>query len=179
MFISAINGLSSSVIALNLLKSSPVNAQQSQGSTDPLLAINKNDQIQDADDSFSVDLTQSLADKQIEVYLTINALASDVSAAKDRGAYLEAAFLGLAKMEYSKVARVLSDKIESRNEKTAALAVERLDVASLENVKDIITGATGAEDVDADIEAENGGQALDKKATEAQEAAEALKDLTA
>lgn len=177
MSISAISGLSSSVIALNLLKSSPVIAQQSQGSTAPLLAINKNDQIQDADDSFSVDLTQSLADKQIEVYLTINELASDTSAAKERGAWVEAAFLTLAKVEYSKISRVLSDTVKSRNEKTAALAVESLDVASLENVKDIITEATGAEDVDADIEAENGGQTLDKQAKEAQEAAEALKDL--
>lgn len=154
-----------------------MSAAQSQGTIGPLLSTNQNLKLQDADSSFSVDLTQSLSDKQMEARLTIDALALDVSAAQERGADLEAAFLTLAKTEYSKISRALSDDVESRNEEVAALAVEGLNVASLENVKDMIAGTSDAEVVDAEVETEDEGQALDEQAKEAQEAAEALKDL--
>ena len=104
-------------------------------------------------------------------------LEADQSAARDRGSDLEAGFITLAKIAYSEVAAALTDKVEARNERDAALAVEGLEVKSLENVKELIDASDSTNGTEGEPETTDDGERLDKQAREAQETADALKDI--
>lgn len=167
--------LASTLIGQSLSNLASLNQGQNHVSE---LAIHETDrQARDADDPFLVDLTQSLMDKQIQVSLTMIELEADQSAARDRGSDLEAGFITLAKIAYSEVAAALTDKVEARNERDAALAVEGLEVKSLENVKELIDASDSTNGTEGEPETTDDGERLDKQAREAQETADALKDI--
>lgn len=169
--------VASTLVSQSLSNLTSLNAGQTQAS---VLAISQtHNQVQGADNPFAVDLTQSLMDKQLQVAFTMMDLDSDQAAAQEDGSYLEAAFIGLAKSAYAKVSSALADQVEAENEKAAALAVEGLEVSSLENAKEIIDASDQSEGADAESQTSDSGEALDKQAKEAQEAVDALKELTA
>jgi len=113
-------------------------------------------------------------DKQIEIALRVKELESDKATAQSEGKYLQAAYIGLARSEYAKVAATLSDEVEARNEDAAALAVNDLQLASLENAKEMIDAADGSEEAAPEASSAGAGEKLKQQVEDAIEAADDL-----
>ncbi|MCA8902951.1 MAG: hypothetical protein KDA53_17060 [Hyphomonas sp.] len=149
-------------------------------SQDPVLSIlDGNTENEAGQDAFKVDLTESLLDKQIEVALRAGELESDKATAQSEGKYVQAAYMALAQVEYSKVAAALSDEVEARIEEASALAANDSQLASLENAKEMIDAADGGEEVSADASSADDAGKLQEKAEEAAEAAEDSREFEA
>lgn len=129
------------------------------------------------EDPFATKTTKSLSDKQTEVALTKLQLEAEAKEAAENGDAWGFAAAIVAKIEYSKVAKDLADKVETRNQADAARALDALDLGIKEDISEMIAETADTDAETADAGRANSNDAIDKAAEKAEEAIENMTDL--
>ncbi len=143
---------------------------------DPVLAA-ASDAPKTGEDPFDTKTGKSLSDKQIEVALTKLQLEATAEEAWEQGNASDFAAATVAKIEYSKVAEELADKVEARNQADAASALDALDLGIKEDISEMIAETENTEAGTADAGRADSNDAIDKAAEKAEEAIENMTDL--
>lgn len=129
------------------------------------------------EDPFETKAIKSLSDQQVEVALTKLQLEEQGKEAKENGDAMGFAAATVAQIEYSKVAKELSDKVDERNQADAARALDAVELGLNEDISDMIAETADADDEKADASKADSNDAIDKAAEKAEEAIEAMTDV--